>query len=313
MTTCAEDNIQKNPGYTENRDFTFAFRSLSLIQTGPVPCGVDDSCGSRGAKFNLDWDISPLFPYINAVVEGAQYYEKPDYIRFLLSDRLCAFHPRHGAFTPAWDIGEAIEYLNRLSTFIIGIQKRVHDITPDHRKYKPASPVDIFRLLPATNCGECGYTTCLAFAAALARNRTLTVECPHLDPPVEEKATFPIYDRDGNCIRTVSLDIDTRRLRQKISRKESLIKSLESRLSAAERKGTANFHAANIRLPAPLTQRESQVLKMMADGLTNKDISGVLHISEHTVKSHVTHIFNKLGVNDRTQASVWAATHGIYN
>jgi DNA-binding NarL/FixJ family response regulator len=60
-----------------------------------------------------------------------------------------------------------------------------------------------------------------------------------------------------------------------------------------------------------LTQREFQVLGLLANGATNKQIASQLHISEHTVKSHVINIFNKLGVNDRTQASVWAASHGL--
>jgi DNA-binding NarL/FixJ family response regulator len=55
-----------------------------------------------------------------------------------------------------------------------------------------------------------------------------------------------------------------------------------------------------------LTQRESEVLKQLAYGLTNKEISVVLHISYETVKEHVQHILRKIGVTDRTQAAVWA-------
>jgi DNA-binding NarL/FixJ family response regulator len=56
----------------------------------------------------------------------------------------------------------------------------------------------------------------------------------------------------------------------------------------------------------PLTQRESEVLKQLALGLTNKEIAQVLHISYETVKEHVQHILRKIGVTDRTQAAVWA-------
>lgn len=61
----------------------------------------------------------------------------------------------------------------------------------------------------------------------------------------------------------------------------------------------------------PLTKREEEVLKLMATGLTNKEIAGVLFISEGTVKTHVEHIIGKLGVSDRVQAAVWAARQGI--
>ncbi len=56
----------------------------------------------------------------------------------------------------------------------------------------------------------------------------------------------------------------------------------------------------------PLTQRESEVLKQLAYGLTNKEIAQTLHISYETVKEHVQHILRKIGVTDRTQAAVWA-------
>lgn len=56
----------------------------------------------------------------------------------------------------------------------------------------------------------------------------------------------------------------------------------------------------------PLTQRESEVLRQLAYGLTNKEIALALHISYETVKEHVQHILRKIGVTDRTQAAVWA-------
>ncbi|MCD4726634.1 MAG: response regulator transcription factor [Pirellulales bacterium] len=56
----------------------------------------------------------------------------------------------------------------------------------------------------------------------------------------------------------------------------------------------------------PLTQRESEVLRQLAYGLTNKEIAVALHISYETVKEHVQHILRKIGVSDRTQSAVWA-------
>ena len=56
----------------------------------------------------------------------------------------------------------------------------------------------------------------------------------------------------------------------------------------------------------PLTQRESEVLRQLSLGLTNKEIAQALGISYETVKEHVQHILRKIGVSDRTQAAVWA-------
>ena len=61
----------------------------------------------------------------------------------------------------------------------------------------------------------------------------------------------------------------------------------------------------------PLTKRESEVLKQLAFGLTNKEIAQSLGISYETVKEHVQHILRKIGVSDRTQAAVWAVRNNL--
>ena len=60
-----------------------------------------------------------------------------------------------------------------------------------------------------------------------------------------------------------------------------------------------------------LTERELQVLQLAANGLSNKEISGNLVISEKTVKNHIANIFSKLQVNDRTQAVLYALRKGL--
>jgi DNA-binding NarL/FixJ family response regulator len=60
-----------------------------------------------------------------------------------------------------------------------------------------------------------------------------------------------------------------------------------------------------------LTERELQVLALVREGLANKQIARRLGISERTVKAHLTSIFGRLGVSDRTQAALWAARHDL--
>jgi DNA-binding NarL/FixJ family response regulator len=72
--------------------------------------------------------------------------------------------------------------------------------------------------------------------------------------------------------------------------------------------------AMNIREPSddvPLTQRELQVLRHIALGLSNKEIGRSLGISVETVKEHVQNILRKIAVSDRTQAAVWAVRKGL--
>jgi len=59
-----------------------------------------------------------------------------------------------------------------------------------------------------------------------------------------------------------------------------------------------------------LTPREREVLALLSDGLDNRQIGERLSISEKTVKAHLTNIFHRIGVTDRTQAALWAQRHG---
>ena len=60
-----------------------------------------------------------------------------------------------------------------------------------------------------------------------------------------------------------------------------------------------------------LTARELDVLELVARGATNRDVGRALHVSEATVKSHLLHVFTKLGVNDRTAAVTTALDRGL--
>ena len=60
-----------------------------------------------------------------------------------------------------------------------------------------------------------------------------------------------------------------------------------------------------------LTRREIDVLKLLAEGLFNKEIASRLNISERTVKNHVSNIFKKISVSDRTQAAVFAIKNNL--
>lgn len=60
-----------------------------------------------------------------------------------------------------------------------------------------------------------------------------------------------------------------------------------------------------------LTPRELEVLQLIASGMSNKEISESLVITEKTVKTHVSHLLDKLGFSDRTQAAIYAVKRGI--
>ena len=92
-------------------------------------------------------------------------------------------------------------------------------------------------------------------------------------------------------------------------------------LLAAVRAAAAGYapldpRVAKVLLPAPgarpadgLSRREQQVLRLVADGLANKQVARALGITERTVKAHLGRVFRQIGVLDRTSAALWAREH----
>ncbi len=81
------------------------------------------------------------------------------------------------------------------------------------------------------------------------------------------------------------------------------VDALRTRLDSRPQPGTS--------FPAGLTQREVEVLRLVAEGLTDAVIAEKLFVSRRTITSHITNIFNKVGVNARAAAAVWAKEQGL--
>ena len=72
-----------------------------------------------------------------------------------------------------------------------------------------------------------------------------------------------------------------------------------------------NLEPTGSELPAGLTRREAEVLRLIAQGMSNREIADALFISERTAEHHVSSILSKLGHTSRAQAAVFAVEHGL--
>lgn len=111
---------------------------------------------------------------------------------------------------------------------------------------------------------------------------------------------------NGYILKDSNSDV-LRRAIYAVDRGESYI---QATLIPALNAGLVNRTVMNSKLNS-LTKREIEVLKLITEGLFNKEISDRLNISERTVKNHVSNIFKKIDVSDRTQAAVFAIKHEL--
>ena len=87
---------------------------------------------------------------------------------------------------------------------------------------------------------------------------------------------------------------------------------IQNLFESAEGSSSGPTNGDGTRRPtSPLTQRENDILALLAEGKSNRDISRALFLSEKTVKAHLAAIFRKLGVTNRTQAAMAAVSMGI--
>ncbi len=138
------------------------------------------------------------------------------------------------------------------------------------------------------------------------------------DQPAIPVLMLSTYDNPTYVSRAVSLGASGYIL--KGSGREKLVQSIRAaaegeatwtREEMRRMTGAMAARRASGDLEAALTQRENEVLTLLAHGLTNKQIAERLGISYETVKEHVQHVLRKIGVADRTQAAVWAVRSGL--
>ncbi|NQU21018.1 MAG: response regulator transcription factor [Candidatus Nealsonbacteria bacterium] len=145
-----------------------------------------------------------------------------------------------------------------------------------------------------------------------------TLEKLHAKMPDVRVVMLSTYDNPTYIARAVALGASDYVL--KGSSREDLVATIQAAAAGESpcRSGELRRIAGAMKVrqvidddDVPLTQRETQVLRHVALGLSNKEIGRSLEISVETVKEHVQNILRKIAVSDRTQAAVWAVRKGL--
>ena len=127
------------------------------------------------------------------------------------------------------------------------------------------------------------------------------------------KAKFPdvplvvVTGSEASECEAACLEAGANLFLEKASAPNTIIEGLRSLLPLPAEEAAAD---GSVAAPTKLSKRQKQLILMLDQGLSNKDIADKLTISEHTVKVHFWRLFRRLGVNSRTQALHFARTNG---
>lgn len=128
----------------------------------------------------LEKDISDLMPYLNSVIDGAIYNHTGHNITLKKEERIIGIQSRQLAAGKVIDLKDANELIEWFKNLVNETYEKRDTITPNFDRRKRLTTLDIYKLLPATNCKKCGELTCIAFATKLASEEKSVILCSDL-------------------------------------------------------------------------------------------------------------------------------------
>ena len=135
------------------------------VEVFTPPC--DPGAERYAARARLKQDIGGVLPYLNATLRGAVYLPDARALTWKKAGHNIAFHSYEIAASNLEDRQAAEDELTGLVELVNRTWERRGDIEPDHTSRRRPTPMAIFKLLPNTNCKQCGEPTCFSFALKL--------------------------------------------------------------------------------------------------------------------------------------------------
>jgi ArsR family metal-binding transcriptional regulator len=125
-------------------------------------------------------EIHEVFPYLNATLKGCIYNHPANTLTIKKDGKLFTLHFRHITLAKIEDEKEADEILEWLKDLINTTYEKRGQVEPNYSMAAELKALDIYRLLPGTNCKECGELACLAFAVKLVGRDIEIAKCEPL-------------------------------------------------------------------------------------------------------------------------------------
>jgi len=140
------------------------------------PC--DPGAERYSARARLTTHISELLPYLNATLRGAIYHPAANALTWKKAGHNIAFHAYEIDTSNVEDREGAEKELQGLIDLANHTWERRSEIIPNFETRQRPTPMAIFKLLPQTNCKQCGEPTCYTFALKLATSQKQLADCP---------------------------------------------------------------------------------------------------------------------------------------
>ncbi len=150
--------------------------------TRTLPCLADPM--KIRAIVEVSDEIHEVFPYLNSIVKGCIYNHAANTLTIRKDQKLITLHALHITLAKVEDEKEAEQVLSWLKDLINATYERRDRIEPNYAMAAELKALEVFKLLPGTNCRQCGEPTCLAFAVKLAGREIEIIKC---DPLFLEK------------------------------------------------------------------------------------------------------------------------------
>jgi len=151
------------------------------VEVFSPPC--DPGAERYAAKARLTVDISEILPYLNATLRGAVYLPEARALTWKKGGHNITFHAYEIATSNVEDRDSAEKELKGLIDLVNRTWEHHAEIIPDTTTHQRPTPMAIYKLLPNTNCKQCGEPTCYTFALKLAASQKKLGDCPPLAEP----------------------------------------------------------------------------------------------------------------------------------